>query len=64
MFRYKLLDEEWVLRDSKPCADCTRLIKQAKIKKVYYSSHDGSIIKIKASELESDHVSFGRRPFK
>lgn len=58
-------DGEWVLRNSKPCADCTLLIKKSKIKKVYYSFHDdrgSGIVKIKACDLESDHVSFGRRP--
>lgn len=62
VFRFKQIDGEWVLRNSKPCADCTLLIKQSGIKKVYYSTHDG-VVKIKACDLESDHISFGRRPF-
>lgn len=45
---------------SKPCKHCIKLIKQAKIRKVYYSVDDGVIV-IGAKDIESDHVSFGRR---
>lgn len=64
VFRFKKIKGEWVLRNSKPCVDCTLLIKKAGVRKVYYSFHndqENGIVKTKATELESDHVSYGRK---
>ena len=64
VFRFKKIKGEWILRNSKPCVDCTLLIKKSGIRKVYYSFHndqENGIVKTKASELESEHVSYGRK---
>ena len=64
VFRFKKIKDEWVLRNSKPCADCTLLIKRAGIRRVYYSFHtdqESGVVKTKATELESDYVSHGRK---
>jgi hypothetical protein len=70
VFRYKHLpDGTWVLGNSKPCAQCLKLIKKAKIKNVYYSvatyHSDGTfttgIIRERAKNMTTDHISFGRR---
>lgn len=47
------------LGNSKPCVNCTRLIKQFKIKRVHYSTENGTIKTEKTYKLETDHVSKG-----
>lgn len=69
VFRYEYLpDGTWELRNSKPCADCTNIIKTVGIRNVYYSEtelvdgvHIPKIVKVKAKDLESEHKSYGRR---
>lgn len=69
VFRYRQLqDGSWVLGNSKPCMHCTSLIKKAKIKNVYYSynnyidgQYECGIMKERARDLETDHISFGRK---
>lgn len=64
IFRFKEVEGEWVLRNSKPCVDCTLLIKKSGIRRVYYSFHnnqESGVVKTKASTLESNHISHGRK---
>lgn len=68
------VSSSWELRNSKPCAHCTQLIKMAGIRYVYYSDVDVGdgekedsspgiprIVKIKAKNLFNDHLTYGRR---
>ena len=67
VFRYKCVDNKWVLENSKPCADCTKLIKKMGINYVYYSVNDErgrGIERVHTHDLESDHQSLGRRCLK
>ena len=70
VFRYEYKEDgSWEIRNSKPCAHCINIIKNAGIRHVYYSesecqpdgTHVPKIVKIRARDLENDHVSFGRR---
>lgn len=45
---------------SKPCKRCIKLIKQAGIRKVYYSVDNGVVV-INAKYIKSDHLSFGQK---
>ena len=50
-----------ILRNSKPCSKCIELlhffckIKKIRLRNIYYSTENGSIIKIKFSQLENAH---------
>jgi len=70
VFRFrKLADGTWMPCNSAPCYHCTEKIKKAGIKNVYYSetviNEDGTygykIVKVKAKDLYTEHVSFGNR---
>jgi len=45
------------LGNSRPCADCLRIMKLLKIKNVYYTNIHGAIICEKISKMKSDHIS-------
>jgi deoxycytidylate deaminase len=70
VFRFRpMADGTWLPCNSQPCRNCTEKIKKAGIKNVYYSESivnpDGSygfkIVKVKAKDLKTEHVSFGNR---
>ena len=70
VFRFRpLADGTWLPCNSKPCAACTKKIKKAKIRNVYYSvtvnNPDGTygfkIVKERAEDMYTTHVSFGNR---
>jgi hypothetical protein len=42
---------------SKPCKNCTDMLKQLGIKQVYYSNNDGSMTLEKVRNLTTDHLS-------
>jgi len=42
---------------SKPCANCIRELREHQIKYIYYSDHQGNIIKEKTNVIHNDHVS-------
>lgn len=42
VFRYQFIDGKWVVKESKPCSHCVKLIKKSGIKKVFYSVNDGN----------------------
>jgi pyrimidine deaminase RibD-like protein len=52
------------IKNSKPCADCTKLIKKSGIRRVYYTYVDEQqgpgIVIAKAQSLKSDYVTRGR----
>lgn len=51
-------NENGKLGMSKPCKDCLKRIKNCKnIQYVYYSDHIGMIVREKAEEIQTDHVS-------
>ena len=51
-------NENGKLGMSKPCKDCLKRIKQFKnIQYVYYSDHIGMIVREKAEEIQTDHLS-------
>lgn len=60
----KTPDVDWELRNSKPCAYCVQIIKSVGIRYVYYSDGEGNIVKIRAKDLNSDHITYGRRKLK
>lgn len=45
------------LRSSKPCVMCLKKIKEAGIKKVYYSTDEGDIVCERSCTMETDHLS-------
>lgn len=57
-------DVDWSLRNSKPCAHCVQIIKSVGIRYVYYSDENNKIVKVKAKDLASDHITYGRRKIK
>lgn len=58
---HKSSNVDWELRNSKPCAHCVQIIKSVGIRYVYYSDGEGGIVKIRAKDLKSDHITYGRR---
>jgi hypothetical protein len=63
VFRYQNFNGVWVLKNSKPCCDCTRLIKKSKIRKVYYSgvlNESIGIISIRSTKLNNTHIANAR----
>jgi hypothetical protein len=55
-----------ILQNSKPCANCIKIIKTLpskkgyNIKHIYYSNDDGKIIKSSLSKLENDTLHYTR----
>jgi len=64
VFRYVRRPDGWHLANSKPCRDCIKLIKKAKIRRVYYSVGENHsewpVACEKVRDLKSGHVSSGR----
>lgn len=48
-------------RMSKPCKHCTQYLKYIGIKKVYYSTDEGTLKYEKVNNMSSDHVCMVRR---
>lgn len=46
------------LRESKPCAICTDMIKSLGIKKIIYSTDKGTIIKTKMKNILTEYLTF------
>ncbi len=64
VFRYQLIEDEWVIKGSKPCAHCTKLIKKSGIKKVFYSDskeNQMGVISVTAKKLENNYVTSGSK---
>lgn len=45
--------------DSKPCAMCVKMMKDYRIKKVYYSVNGGTIETQKVADMVPEHISHG-----
>ena len=48
------------LLDSKPCAQCTKMLKYYGLKKIYYSIPGGLIVE-NVNQLTSDHLSVAQK---
>lgn len=46
---------------AKPCAICVNILKQKRIKRIYYTDFDGSLRSCKGAELANEHVSYRYR---
>ncbi len=46
-------------RDSAPCMSCTSLIQSVGIRWIVYTTGDGSVVRVRASDYTTDHVSAG-----
>jgi hypothetical protein len=56
------VDTNGQLRDSKPCADCLHELKRdRRFRFCYYSNAEGQIVKVRMSDLKTNHVSMGFR---
>jgi hypothetical protein len=51
------------LRNSRPCSHCLEMMEFYKIKKIHYSTDDGSLISEKPENMERVHVSSGWSAF-
>ena len=45
------------IRNSKPCSECIQIMKKLNIRRVYYSTNEGSLVYEKVSNIESTHRS-------
>ena len=45
------------LRNSRPCSDCIKYLKELGIRKVYYSNSDGNIVYEKVKDMKEYHTS-------
>ena len=43
--------------NSKPCSECIKTMKSLRIRRVYYSIDDGSLVYEKISDIKSSHLS-------
>lgn len=43
--------------ESKPCLNCLKMLKKYGIRKIIYTSYDGSMKKYKVNKLETEHQS-------
>jgi hypothetical protein len=50
-----------VFRGSKPCAQCTAMLKRMYVKTIIYSEDHGGLTCEKVSGLTSTHLSYARR---
>ena len=48
------------LLDSKPCAECTKVLKHYGLKKIYYSVPGGLVV-ANIRNFESDHLSYAQK---
>jgi len=53
-----------VLGNAKPCAECTRMMKNYYLPSIIYTDCDGSFIKCNVKDLESSHRSRAQRKFR
>ena len=60
VIRIIVSDGEIVLKESKPCRDCSKLINDYGIKKVVYSTTDGIMLE-KGKLFNNEHISSSRR---
>ena len=64
VFRYQYVNEKWVIKNSKPCTHCVKIIKASGIKKVFYSVSDENqvgIVSVSAKKLNNDYVTSANR---
>jgi deoxycytidylate deaminase len=55
------IDRSNSLKDSAPCSDCIKVIKALNIKKIVYSTDQGSFEIVKPQNYSSNHMTQGRR---
>ena len=49
------------MKDSAPCTQCCKMIQKFNIKNLIYSNSEGSLVKIRARDFSTTHVSLGNR---
>ena len=49
------------MKDSAPCTQCSKMIKKFNIKNIIYSNSEGSLVKMRARDFHTTHVSLGNR---
>jgi hypothetical protein len=54
-------DRHNVIKGSAPCIDCLKVIKSLGIKKIIYSTDEGTFIEVKGSEYNTTYLTLGRR---
>jgi len=62
VFRYQFIDGKWIIKGSKPCSNCVKLIKKSGIKRVFYSVSDSEevgVISVTAKKLENNYITSG-----
>ena len=47
--------------ESAPCTECCKLIKNFNIKNIVYSNSEGQLVKTRARDFTTDHISLGNR---
>jgi len=47
------------LKNSRPCNHCLEMMVKYRIKKIFYSTDDGSVLSEKPENMEQNHVSSG-----
>lgn len=52
---FRLSDNE--LKNSKPCSECVKTMKELKIRKIYYTDDTGNLVFEKISNIENSHQS-------
>ena len=52
---------EGELRDSRPCRDCLKWLRQYKVRRVYYSTDDGVVVSERVRDMTTEWVSLGYR---
>ena len=52
------------MKDSAPCIACSNMIKKFNIKNLVYSNSEGTLVKCKARDYRTNHVSLGNRAIK
>lgn len=48
-------------KDSAPCVDCTKVLKNLNIKKIIYSNQKGELTSCKMCKYQTNHISTGRK---
>lgn len=64
VFRYVKNGKGWRVANSKPCRECVKIIKKAKIRKVHYTMYKDDIFGImteKVEYLQNIYITTGNR---
>jgi len=56
------IDSQGQLADSKPCANCTKMLKYYGLKKIYYSVPGGLVVQ-NVNQLTNDHLSYAQKVY-